>query len=46
MTIWGVAFSFDPRDWKLGRYDLMDASGRRVGEWIVFGCFAITREWI
>jgi hypothetical protein len=47
--MWGIAFSFNPVNWRLGWSDAMDydASGREiiVGKWFFLGPVALTYDY-
>lgn len=39
--MWGIAFSWDLRAWRLGKCDARDDDGRLVGTWWCLGPVAI-----
>lgn len=43
--IWGIAFSFNPKNWRLGHADALNDQGRKIGDWWFLGPIAITRDW-
>ena len=44
MTMWGIAFSMQPREWRLGACDAVEDDGRIVGRWYCFGPVALTYD--
>lgn len=41
----GIAFSWNPVNWRLGWKDALDDDGRKVGEWLFFGPVALIWGW-
>lgn len=42
---WGIAWSWNPSNWRLGWQDAYDENGRHVGDWLFFGPAAICFGW-
>ena len=43
--MWGIAFSFNPPNWYLGKSYAMEDDGTVVGVWYFFGPIAITYDY-
>jgi len=47
--MWGIAWSWTPKDWRIGPVDAFDYDdfGRKiiVGRWYCFGPVALTRDY-
>lgn len=43
--MWGIAISFDPRQWRLGKCDAVDGDDRIVGVWWCLGPLAICYDY-
>lgn len=41
----GIAWSWSPRNWRLGWYDALTDDGRKIGDWLFFGPVALCWEW-
>lgn len=42
--MWGLAVSFDPSAWRLGKRDAVEGDRRAVGVWYLFGPIALYRD--
>lgn len=43
--MWGVAFSFSPSGWRIGRCDAIEDDGQVIGVWYCLGPIAITCDY-